>query len=268
MTDFILPLSIAIGSVADANAPAIGYASILPGGTLTASSSETANPVANVADGLTWDYWRPNPGDTAAWIAVDVEYDTACDYVGLAAHNLGTIGATVTLQAYISGVWTDVHVMEPQDDRPIMGLFSELEASQLRVSLSGYTGQPSIGIVHLGLALRLQRNIYVGHSPINLARNTTIKPNTSMGGQFLGRSIQRKGAGTQIAIGNLTPEWYREQFEPFVQHARTSAFFWSWRPNDYSAEVGYVWTGDDLAPSNQRSNGMMQVSFKVEGITE
>jgi len=267
-SEFIIPLSIAIGSANDANAPAIGWASIMPGGLITASTQETANPAANVADGLTWDFWRPVSGDTAAWLAVDVTYPALVDYAGIAAHNLGSIGATITVQAWIDGVWQDVHEIVPEDDRPIMALFSETEASQWRIALSGYTGQPSVGIVNIGQAMRLQRNIYVGHSPINLSRNTNIKPNISMGGQFLGRSIQRRGAETSIVIGNLTPEWYRETFDPFVQYARTGAFFWSWRPSDYENEVGYVWTTDDIAPSNQRNNGMMQVSFRVEGITE
>ncbi len=261
---------VVIGSAVDndANRGAVGYQSIAPDSTITASSAESGYEAANVADGLTWDFWRPNNGDLAAWIAFDTTYDEAADYVGIAAHNLGSIGATVTVQAYISGTWQDIHEFTPTNDKPLMALFDEIEAAQWRLSLSGYTGQPSIGIINVGVAMRLQRNIYVGHSPITLSRRTNVKPNISNGGQFLGRSIDRQGADTDIKLSNLTPTWYRETFDPFVEYARTGAFFWMWRPADYPDEVGYVWTTDDIRPVNQRNNGMMTVAFKVTGLTE
>lgn len=262
---------VVIGSAVDndANRGAIGYESIAPDSTITASTEATGYEAANVADGLTWDFWRPLDGDTAAWIAFDYGSLVSVDYVGIAVHNLGSIGASVTVQAYIGGMWQDVHEFTPTSDAPLMALFEALEAQEWRLVLSGYTAYdtPSIGVVNIGTAMRFQRNIYVGHTPITMGRNTNIKPNLSNTGQFLGRSVERRGAQTNIALNNLTPDWYRETFEPFAQYAITGAFFWMWRPDDYPEEVGYVWTTTDIIPSNQRNNGMMSVSFKVEGIT-
>jgi len=64
----------------------------------------------------------------------------------------------------------------------------------------------------------------------------------------------------------LTPQWYRDELDPFFAQRPRRPAFWAWRPSSYPAEVGYVWLSGSPQPSNQRSNGMMSVDFTFEGI--
>ena len=127
---------------------------------------------------------------------------------------------------------------------------------------------PSIGVAMLGKALAVERKLFRQHVPITFGRRTIIRPQTAEGGQWLGRSIQRDGVATGIAFQNLTSAWVREYFDPFIVSARTYPFGWAWRPEDYPAEVAYVWTVGDISPVNSGPRDFMSVNFKVEGIVD
>jgi hypothetical protein len=88
----------------------------------------------------------------------------------------------------------------------------------------------------------------------------------SESGNFLGRIVINEMTETSVSMQNLTPDWYRSQLDPFIRASKETPFFFAWRPGDYPNEVGYAWITDDPQPSNQRSNGMMQIDFQMRGI--
>ena len=71
---------------------------------------------------------------------------------------------------------------------------------------------------------------------------------------------------TQIALQNLRPDWYRANIKPWLSARPRKPFFWPWRPGDYPNEVGFGWITKEPQPSNQRRNGMMQITIAVNGI--
>src|SRR5690625_3349132 len=125
-----------------------------------------------------------------------------------------------------------------------------------------------IDLDYLGRALRMKRHIYRGHTPANLSRQTDILPQRSVNGAFLGRSVIRRGIATTYAFNNLPADWYRENFDPFVQSALERPFFVAWRPDDHPEERIYGWTPVGIAPINSGTRDFMSVSFGVEGIAE
>jgi hypothetical protein len=70
-----------------------------------------------------------------------------------------------------------------------------------------------------------------------------------------------------VSLTNLKPDWYRANFDPFVVAAQDSPFFFGWRPYSYPNEVGFAWLTNDPSPSNMMSNGMMQVSLELNGVS-
>ena len=88
----------------------------------------------------------------------------------------------------------------------------------------------------------------------------------SISGAFLGRIINGQTRRSSCALENLTPDWYRTYMDPFLLAAQESPFFFAWRPGTYPTEAGFAWLTGDPVPNNQRSNGMMQVSFDMEGV--
>jgi len=240
----------------------IGINSIGRTGAVSASSAAAGFPASAAANPLTYEFWKPTA--TPAWWRVDAGTAVTVDYVGIASHNLA--GSTVTVQrSDNNSTWVDVVSTTPTDNSPIMFLFAAVSARYWRVSVTG--NSVAIGVINIGKVLEMQRACFAGINPIDLTRRTTIRPNVSEGGQWLGRSIIRQGSGTSVSFRHLTYDWYRANFDPFVEQARSYPFFFAWRPEGYANSVGYVWTQGDIAPTTMGIKGFLEVGIDMEGLS-
>lgn len=243
----------------------IGYDTFTLTGTATASSSQTDFPADAPLNSLTYEYWRPNTMP-ATW-TLDAGSSKTANYFGIASHSLGSSGCSIVIASSPdNSTWTTIDSLTPTDDSPIMFLFANRTARYWRISISGGSA-PSIGVVYVGSVLEMMRPCFAGLSPINLSRITTIRPNKSEGGQWLGRSIIRNGSAMSVQYNNLGGQWYRTYFDPFVESARSAPFFYAWRPLDYPDAVGYVWTEKDIAPKNSTNRDLMTVTFAMTGLS-
>lgn len=249
------------------NAARIGYRSILPTATLTGTAGTTGFPMAAIINPAT--YERYTPVSMPATVTADAAAAVSCDYVGIAAHNLGTHGCTVYVESSPDNTtWTTRATITPTDDTTIMGLFTSASARYWRVRITGSTA-PTVGVVYLGSILTMQRNIYGGHSPLVLSRVTAVRPSLSETGQWLGATQERRGFAGSYAWKNLTAAWYRANFDPFVAtNPRIQPFFIAWRPEGYPEDVGYCWATGDISPSNQGIKDLMEVNIQVEGFSD
>lgn len=252
--------------------------------TATADSALPDFPAASVANPLTYEFWRPMGTSgvlTATFAAGPV------DYVGIAAHNMA--GGSVHVEVlsnpepqtglYVEdGYWVDGYaansgfvfppqlpIVFPVDNSPIMLLFRERQAFGVRITVSG--SAPAIGVLYAGKALAMQRKVWGGINPINFTRRTTIRPNVSEGGQWLGRSIIRQGSETSVTWRNLSYDWYKSDFDPFVEAARTRPFFFGMKPDKYPEITGYVWTAEDITPSISGTRNYVDVTVGMEGLS-
>lgn len=243
----------------------IGYDTITRTGTLTASSETALHPAYAAGLPNTYDSWIP--ASIPAHIDCDAGAVASVDYIGIAAHTLGSSGCTFKLQYSADGItYSDATPnMTVPNDTPIMVFFAEASARYWRLDISAGSA-PIIGTWYAGKSLAMQRAIYGGHSPITLSRQTVIRSNKSEGGHFLGRYIVRSGVSTSAQFKNLTADWYRTYFDPFVLAARTMPFFFAWRPLEYPAEVAYAWTAGDIVPQNMGVRDLMSVSIDMQGV--
>lgn len=222
---------------------------------------------SNVIKGLTWDFWKPTT--TPAIIAFTFPEAIDADYCGIAAHTLTETGSAVELQYWDGAQWVSLGDVQPGVDsgnKVVMFLFDQVSSAIWRLIITGGTAIPVLSVVNIGLSLKLERQLYGGHTPITLSKNTVMRPNKSEGGQYLGRSIIREGASTKISLDNLTAAWVRNDFEPFMESARTLPFFFAWRAADFPTELAYVWTNKDIVVTNTGKRDLMKTSFSVEGI--
>jgi hypothetical protein len=226
-----------------------------------------------VIDPATWNFWRPStmPG------ALEIYLETAevVDYALIAAHTLGTDSVTVSVQYDVGGSspgdWATVATTTPTDDTVLAFLFTPTTARRWRLLFSeagSPTARPSVGVAMLGRALTMPRGVRLDHGPITLQRRTIIEPNRSEGGAFLGRSIRRLGASTQVGFSQLEEEFVRGEFLDFITAARTHPWGWAWSPADRSDDVAYVWTLDDIRPRHEGLQNYLSVEFEIDGILE
>jgi len=189
--------------------------------------------------------------------------DAPVNYIAIAAHNL--IGSEVQFSIKpTGGALTTIGFLVPSSNAAIIIRFPEQRVDEVRVSVEAGGITREIGVVFAGVGFQMQRPLYGGHSPINLSANTAYQTVMSETGQFLGRNIIRQGIETSFAWKNLTQDWYRENFQPFVDAARTRPFFIQWRPEDHPLEVAYGHTTKDIKPTNQAGGvKIMEVEISV-----
>lgn len=242
----------------------IGYRTICTEANVVATSESAGNPAIDAVNVFTNEYWKPDV--LPASFTCDAGVGVDVDYFGIAAHTLGSTGATIEfLYSFDNVTWESIASLQPENDNPIMVIFDKTLARYWRITVTGTT-VPRLGVIYIGEMLQMQRPIYGGHAPLPLNRQTEIYNRLSEGGQFSSRAITRKGVATSYAWEHLTAMWYREFFDPFAKATRTTPFFIAWRPLTFPNEVGYVWTTQDPKPENMGVTDFMRVSLDVVGV--
>lgn len=261
----------------NADNPIIGYQTLVTSGAIAATSEEAESPATNLANPSTYLKWRADLGSPVEDQYLTVTLDTAddIDYVGIAGHNFGTGQMPVSVEALDETAsppeWVELipDTLLPNDG-PVIFRFTPQPLPAIRVriqpSQAAVPASPFAAVLYVGKLLILQRRIYVGHTPQPYGRKLTVANHRSIAGGFLGRIILSEKTATAIDLQNLTPAWYRANFEPFLVAAKEIPFFFGWRPGTYPYEVGFAWLTNDPQPKNQLPNGLMQVSLDLEGI--
>ena len=257
----------------NAHSPIIGYENRVTSANVTATTEDAEWPASNLATPSTYLKWRSNQATSEEFLTVTLNTAEFVDYLAVARHNFGSNQTAVSVEGQLVaiGAWTElVEERLLANDNPVIFRFTAqpLFAIRLRIQepQAAVPAAPFAAVMYVGRLLLLQRRIYVGHTPQPLGRRTQFANQRSIAGDFLGRIQLSESTETSVDLRNLTPDWYRTYFDPFVLAARQIPFFFNWRPGDYPNESSYAWLTADPRPQNQSGNGMMQVQFDLEGI--
>jgi len=260
------------GGVINANNPIIGYENRVTTSNISSTTADTSYPVTNLANPSTELHWEGELSSPAVdeYIIMALNTEELVDYIGIADHNFYSEQIEVSVEVLNDdspSAWDEiVSGVIPPNDGPLIFRFTPQGITSIRVRMRPGNAAPRAAVVYAGKLLVVQRRIYVGHTPISYGRNTSVVNARSESGNFLGRIVINETRETNIAFENLTPAWYRTYFEPFVAACNEIPFFFAWRPDAYPNEVGYLWFTDDPKPANSLPNGMMSISFNVNGI--
>lgn len=255
------------------NNPRIGWHNFVLHGAVAASSEQALYPASHLANPVTYLKWKAADNDTQQIVVETVDIELV-NYFGVYGHNWGSRGLTVEFEYSADGGsnWTPALAPTiPNDDRVLFRQFTSVAGNLFRFILTPsdddvYAEPPEATVIHVGRVLELERRLYVGHAPLTLNRVQQVTTGRSEAGQFLGRTLIQTFYETSVELRNLSPDWYRENMDFFARVAATQPFFWSWRPGDYPEEAGYAWCQGNLRPVNEQANGMMSVSFGMQGV--
>jgi len=237
------------------------YDSLLIGSSVATSAGANGNLVLvpNTAD-----RWAFTAGGS---ITFTLPTAVNMDSVAIGAHNLGSTNHVVSVEYSSSdaGAFSTFKVSQtPADDTAMMfHNTSSVSVRRLKITCTG-SGSAFIGSIYAGIALQMQRPFFAGHAPINLSAKTVRYSSMTEGGNFVGEQIRRLGFSTSASFSNLENDWYRFYFQPFVIHARTLPFYFAWNLNQYSTDVGYCKTSEDISPS-YGTRDLFNVSFDMLG---
>lgn len=264
LTQNLVTVTGAVVPVVPLNHARIGYQTWTRGVTPSVTGTAPGFFAGALSNSLTYEYWKPAHATTST-IQYDFGEAKYTDYVGIGAHTLGDNATTVKIQYSQTGVgFGTVAEFTAEDNNAIMALFDGVLARYIRIVLT-YTVAPKIAVIYAGGVLAMQRGMYGGHSPITLSNTTDVYSQVSPTGQWLGRSIVGKGFKSSAAWKNLTSDWYREYFNPFVLSARQYPYFFAWNPLQFDDEVALCWSNNNIQPSNSGIRNLMDVSIDLNG---
>ena len=222
-----------------ANAPSTEKPTLLIDNVFTQGTlSSTGGGVPENALGdNTFDFWTTSIA--TATIEVDLGDAVNCDMVGIAAHNLGSEGATVEIQSSDNGTdWTTRLTVTPTDDSAIVGVFPSVSARYWRLRVTGAT--VAIGVIKLGSRIIVPSGVSLGHVAMNHSARLELLTNDSVDGQFLNTRVIRRSGETTLDFG-LVPALFIDtdmlEFERLYNEGRT--FFYAGNPVDLPRDVGY-----------------------------
>jgi len=231
------------------------------GGTITASGTATGYFADAPDNSLTYEKWQAD-ALPATW-QTDLGGAQTVDYCCIAGHTLGTNGCTIKVQYWDGAAWVDMTAATAiADDMPIYCIFAPISAQIWRLNITAGTDEPTIAVIRFGASMQMQRAIYGGHTPIDMARQTILRSNYSETGEFLGRTKQRTQLASAFAWAHLTAAWVRTNWKPFQKAIETEPFFIAWRPADFS-EVAYGQVDQIPSPSNMGVRDLMSVDLSM-----
>lgn len=204
-----------------------------------------------------------NPGAAGGWIGWIDEFRML---VGRAAWTANFRPEDVEYDQWNWRTFGDEQL--PADDQPIIWRFAEQTLMAVRLVVTPTATAPEVAVMYTDTLLEFQRRIYVGHRVLQYNRRSNVVTGFSDEANFLGRIVLGELNESALDLHNITPSFYRTDMEPWLRNAVRRPFFFAWRPTSYPLEVGFCWLTSDSQMSNQRPNGMVQVSAGLRGIVQ
>jgi len=247
---------------------------------VSATQSETGFFPESALTWQTYERWMPfDDGDAITGAFDETEIECIC----IGAHTLSR-AQSFAVEVQTSDGWEliDITLLDPpdwtlvadftgdiynfrpaSDDEAIMILISPRVATAVRVTLwlDVFAPYPTIGKLFAGPLLTMIRPFYQGHSPAMLSRDDLVISSLSESGEWIGRSVVRKGRSASMSWSNLPAPWYRENFDPLVEHLVSKPCFIAWNPLRFPEDAFMASTGDSVAPTNSGPRDKMSVSI-------
>lgn len=194
--------------------------------------------------------------------------------MGLYKHNLGDLtGITVKLQYSTNGTtWNDLTGVSilPANNEVIYLVGTGQSAKYWRINFSTIaTGQTlKVGQAFISNSLQIFSPPEGGFTPPRLAKNDDFIASRSDGGEFLGRSLIRKGYKTGWSITQVREDWVRTNWEPAMEAMQEHPFYWAWDTVNFPTEIAYCYTDGNVAIPRYESHLHMSVDLRFIALIE
>lgn len=247
--------------------PMVMYRNLLAEGTLASGTLPTGAPRANAVNESTFDYWQPTSvPDTLRCTYGSAQSADGAFFVG---HNLGTAGATLTVQYYDGAAWQTQASLSPTTNDPFGFIWPSRSATGWGIQISGAVAQ--IGVAFIGPRIIIPGGVTPGYSPIWASREVTKYSGTSRRGQFFGQRIERVGARlnpTFMPIDYSTAYTTLSAFR--TQYNEGGPFVWASCPKTFPEDVAYCVAPDGsiFNPQILAGGDLVSLSLTMEAYCE
>lgn len=211
-------------------------------GTPAATSEASGYPIENAFDLRPYKRWKATSTATQ-YLTIDCGSAKSADALGIMSHNLGTVGATVSVEYSTTGAWGGEEVealagFDPSDDTAILKIFTTAEKRYWRVKITGASAAPYLAVLMLGVRLTFEK--FIAGSEFDPAPEKPIaEVTTNQAGQLLGVVIKRVEIRISVEFRGLTPSWVTNTFKPvWDDHiSQYKPFIFAWDITNHADEV-------------------------------
>lgn len=246
----------------------IACANLAAGVTPVVTSETSGYEAANALTWLTSQQWLAANSATQ-YFQLDLGAAVGIDCFGLHKHNLGDVGGSLLVQystSSLGGSFTTLFSITPGGvssggNRTLFRVASaQVTARYWQFVFSGHNGAPRAGQIFLGATTQLPGVDHPFLVP-RLNRETDMLNNVSEGGEFIGRSVLRRGYKSGFKLGKVQETWARQYWDPLAALMEVSPFYWSWDATRYPDDAYFCWL--DKAARDVKSVKPIHVDIEV-----
>jgi hypothetical protein len=244
--------------------------------TVSSSTADSGYPETNATSWLiTGGGWRVTPatGGTTIYLNLVLAAAESLNSYGIYKHNLGTLGATVKLQYSSDGItYSDLTGSEKivAEDKAIFFIGPNQTAVYWRLHITGVAAGATmrIGQAFISNSLRMFSPPEPGFTPPELALNSKYISNRADGGDFLGRSLVRRGSKMEFTNSIVSKDWVRSNWKDVMRAIEKTPFYYAWDSSNYPDEVAYCYIDKKISIPKYVNSGYMSLDLKFIALVE
>lgn len=254
----------------ETNHPFFAWENLAASATLSGTTTLTGGAASNAVNGNTHSYWLPDISGTSARFIVDLGSATSITFAAVAAHNLSSFsGAYCQVRRSSDNVsYSDAgaNTITPTDNSPMAFRMSGQTYRYWEFNFANLTAGDdlAVGVAFFGNDLVMPRPFYQGFSPILTPTEVELQSNVSVGGNYLGSSVIKRGSTLSAEWNNLSATFVRgTSWLAFQRHFNDGLpFFFGWRPAKYPQDIHYAWRqGGTIRPNNSGPKDWMNLGI-------
>lgn len=247
--------------------PMVAFRNLLAEGTVTDALLPSGAPRADAVTEDTSEYWQPaSAPETLRSTLAGAETADVCF---IAAHTLGTAGASLAVQYFDGAIWQTITTVTPTDNQPFLVVFPSQSASAFGISLTGAVAQ--VGVAWIGPRLVIPGGVSPDYTPVWAAHRVEKFPAETRRGHFRGQRIERSGASLSAQFMPVSHEFALDDMRDFRAHFNDgNAFVWAPAPGVFAEDAAYCWadSGQILSQSIMAGGHNVSLSLAMEAYVE
>jgi len=232
----------------------VGLTNLVKSGTVTVTSEATGFEKENAQSYKTSSWWQAGAAGTV-YFTIDMGANATVDSWGIVGHDLVDNSGTIKPQYSTDNFAADTNdldtVQTPSNKAAIFRKVTSRNVRYYRFEIASTSVASFIANFYLGVALALPKGMSSGFSPANLNRDRMVFNNMSVGGNYLGRVLIRKGAKVMIQQKNITRTWIDANWTGVADHVELYPFYFIWDQETFPAEAAYCMANEITYPKYQ-----------------
>ncbi len=237
-----------------------------------ADSVPSANATAvdfdarHLVDGREYTFWKGDAVGTF-YLTANCPVAAAADSLALCGHNLGTAGASVSLEGYSASTWSEIVApFIPTDDRPLLKTFNSQSCDDWRLKIVSAAVVPELAVLLVGERLDFPQKPESPYIPYTEDVEETSA--ASKAGHQLGSLVKFFPISITASFRNIGRSWVLDSYQPFWEsHARwRKPFIYAWDLDLFPQHVFWVRHVGKFATPLSISSRVDSLALDLKGV--